>query len=163
MTAEYTFRPLMRTKQAIPHEECLHILMKEKRGVLSVLGDGGYPYGLPMNHWYCPEDGKLYFHSGLEGHKIDALRRCPKASFCVCDGGWRSEGDWARNFRSVIVFGRIETIEDPERIESICRNLSAKFPADPARIEEEIRRFAHMTLCFALTPEHITGKLVNES
>ena len=37
--------------------------------VLSVLGDDGYPYGMPMNHWYCEAEGKLYFHSGMKGHR----------------------------------------------------------------------------------------------
>jgi hypothetical protein len=25
------------------------------------------------------EDGKLYFHSALNGHKVDAIRKCDKA------------------------------------------------------------------------------------
>lgn len=67
------FRPMHRKNQAISPEDCLQLLKQEKRGVLSVLGDEGYPYGMPLNHWYCEEDGKLYFHSGMTGHKIDAI------------------------------------------------------------------------------------------
>ncbi|MBE7009832.1 MAG: pyridoxamine 5'-phosphate oxidase family protein, partial [Ruminococcaceae bacterium] len=81
------FREMLRFKQALPREECIDILKREKRGVLSVLGDDGYPYGMPINHFYCEDDGKLYFHGGRKGHKIDALRRCDKASFCVYDEG----------------------------------------------------------------------------
>ncbi len=101
------FREMMRFKQAIPREECIRILQEEKRGVLSVLGDDDYPYGMPINHWYCPEDGKIYFHGGRQGHKIDAIRRHDKVSFCVYDSGFRKEGDWALNIKSVIVFGRV--------------------------------------------------------
>ena len=68
------FRELTRKKQALLREECLELLRREKRGVLSVQGDGGYPYGMPLDHWYCEEDGCLYFHSGKSGHKLDALK-----------------------------------------------------------------------------------------
>lgn len=157
------FPELKRIKQRLPEEECLEILRQEKRGVLSVLGEDGYPYGMPMNHWYCEEDGRLYFHGGKIGHKIEALRRCDKVSFCVLDGGSRVEGDWALSFRSVVVFGRVDFIEDPERVVEISRQLSYKFTEDEAYIEDELRGHAARTLCFSLTPEHIRGKRVKES
>ena len=157
------FRPMLREKQALPAEECVRLLREEKRGVLSVLGDGGYPYGLPINHYYCEEDGRLYFHSGMRGHKVDALRRCAKASFCVYDGGFRREGEWALNIRSVIVFGRIEPVEDRETVYRLAAALSRKFTDDGDYIRREIERSGPGTLMFALVPEHMTGKLVNES
>ena len=51
------FRPMRRWKQQLSDAECIAILEKEPRGILSVLGDDGYPYGIPMNHWYCEADG----------------------------------------------------------------------------------------------------------
>ena len=157
------FRPMLRFKQQLPQEECLEILEKELRGVLSVLGDDDYPYGFPINHYYCREDGKLYFHTGYKGHKMDAMRRRDKASFCVYDRGYRKEGDWALNIRSVIVFGRIEMVEDRDKIYEIAARLSAKFTDDEHYTLEEIKRSGPHTAMFALVPEHISGKLVNES
>ena len=154
---------MLRKKQQLPEEECLELLRREPRGVLSVLGDEGYPYGVPINHYYCPEDGRLYFHSGKTGHKIDAIRQMDKASFCVYDSGFRREGEWALNIRSVIVFGRIEMVEDTARIYEIARRLSRKFTDDENYIEQEIARSGPGTLMFALNIEHMTGKLVNES
>ena len=157
------FRAMLRSRQAIRPEECVEILKQQPRGVLSVLGDEGYPYGMPLNHFYCEEDGKLYFHGGRMGHKIDAIRRCDKASFCVWDEGFRREGEWALNIRSVIVFGRIEIVEDEATLLDITRRLSHKFTQDEAYIDREIRGHAQRTLLFALVPEHMTGKLVNEA
>lgn len=157
------FREMMRIKQQLPQEECIEILKNEPRGVLSVLGDDGYPYGMPINQFYCEEDGKIYFHSGKKGHKVDAIKRCGKASFCVYDQGFRREGEWALNIRSVIVFGRIEIIEDTEKVYEISRRLSRKFTDDEAYIEHEIVKSGPRTLMFALVPEHMTGKLVNEA
>lgn len=51
------FREMTRIRQQLAESECIEILKNEKRGVLSVLGDDGYPYGMPMNHYYCEEDG----------------------------------------------------------------------------------------------------------
>lgn len=45
------FREMARKKQLISEEECIELLKKEPRGVLSVLGDDDYPYGMPLNHY----------------------------------------------------------------------------------------------------------------
>lgn len=157
------FREMMRRQQALSREECVEVLKDSLRGVLSVTGDGGYPYGMPMNHWYCEEDGHIYFHGGKRGHKIDAIARDDRASFCVLDEGFRREGEWALNFRSVIVFGRLRPVEDHGRAMEISRRLSYKFTRDEQYIEEEIRRSGPHTLCLELVPEHMTGKRVNEA
>lgn len=154
---------MKRAKQQLPQRECIEILKTEPRGILSVLGDEGYPYGLPIDHWYCEADGKIYFHSGKTGHKIDALRNYSKVSFCVCDQGYRKEGEWALNIRSVIVFGRVAFVEDQAQAINITRQLSYKYTSDTDFIEKEIRQSGANVLVFSLTPEHITGKLVNES
>ena len=152
-----------RKKQQLTDEECVSILKTELRGVLSVNGDDGYPYGLPTNHYYCEEDGKIYFHSGMKGHKVDAIRRDEKVSFCVYDSGFRKEGEWALNIKSVIVFGRIEFIEDQKIINRMAEKLSRKFTDDDNYIKTEIERSGPGTLMFALVPEHMSGKIVNES
>ncbi len=157
------FREMLRKKQSLSESECIEILRAEPRGVLSVLGDDDYPYGMPLNHFYCEDDGKIYFHSGMKGHKIDAISRHDKASFCVYDQGFRRDGEWALNIRSVIVFGHIEIVTDREKICGISRLLCYKFTDDEKYIEEEIRRSGPRTFMFALVPEHITGKLVNEA
>ena len=157
------FRQMRRIKQALPQEECIEILKNEPRGVLSVIGDEGYPYGMPLNHWYCEKDGKIYFHGAKEGHKIDAIKKYDKVSYCVFDKGYVKEGEWALNIKSVVVFGKIKIVEDKEKTEEICRNLCVKFTDDKEYLEHEIKFSLPHVLCLELTPEHITGKLVNES
>ena len=157
------FRQMNRKKQQLPDEECISILKSELRGVLSVNGDDGYPYGVPTNHYYCEDDGKIYFHSGKKGHKVDAIRRDDRASFCVYDSGFRREGEWALNIRSVIAFGRIEFVEDQEKINRISELLARKFTDDDEYIEKEIENHGASTLMFALVPEYMTGKMINEA
>lgn len=157
------FRQMNRKKQQLTDKECIDILKTELRGVLSVNGDDGYPYGIPTNHYYCEDDGKIYFHSGKKGHKVDAIRRNDKASFCVFDSGVRTEGEWALKFRSVIVFGRIELVDEEKKIVEISRKLSYKFTDDEIYINREIEQYGPNTLMFALVPEYMTGKTVKES
>ena len=157
------FRPMRRFKQQISEAECIRILQEEKRGVLSVLGEDGYPYGIPMNHWYDPEDGRIYFHGAGTGHKTDAIARCNKVSYCVWDAGYRKEGEWALNVNSVIVFGRISPVTDGEKAKRICTGLCRKFTDDEEYIRRELENALPRVRCLELTIEHMTGKLVNES
>jgi nitroimidazol reductase NimA-like FMN-containing flavoprotein (pyridoxamine 5'-phosphate oxidase superfamily) len=157
------FREMLRKKQQLTQEECIAILKNEPRGVLSVLGDYDYPYGMPMNHFYCETDGKIYFHGGKKGHKIDAMKRHDKVSFCVYDQGFRREGEWALNIRSVIVFGQIRVVEDEDRKRQICSELCRKFTDDEAYLQRELEQALPRVNCLELKIEHMTGKLVNES
>lgn len=158
------FRELVRKNKALSTDECIEVLKTETRGVLSVLGDDDYPYGAPMNHWYNEEDGCIYFHCGdARSHRTDALKKHDKVSFCVYDQGCREEGDWALNVKSVIVFGRMEIIEDMDQIVEISTKLSHKFTQDEEYIKKEIELHGHRTLLLQLTPEHICGKRVKES
>lgn len=157
------FREMIRKNKQISMEECIELLKKEKRGVLSVLGDDDYPYGMPMNHFYNEEDSKIYFHCGKKGHRLDALKKHDKVSFCVYDEGYRNDGEWALNIKSVIVFGRMKVVEDLERVVDISIKLSHKFTRDDAYIKEEIEKYAKQTLLLELTPEYICGKMVTES
>lgn len=157
------FRPMRRIRQQISVEECVRILREEKRGVLSLAGEDGYPYGIPMNHWYNPEDGKLYFHGAKEGHKLDALRKDNRVSYCVWDAGYRREGEWALNVNSVVAFGRISLVTDEEKVKLICEKLCRKFTDDEEYIERELRNALPRVQCLEMDIDHMTGKLVNES
>lgn len=157
------FREVVRKKRVISKEDCIHLLKTETRGVLSVLGDDDYPYGMPMNHWYNEEDGNIYFHCGKVGHRLDSLQRHDKVSFCVYDSGYRNEGEWAFNVKSVIVFGRMDVIDDMETIVDISTKLSYKFTQDEEYIRTEIEKYGSETLLLRLVPEHITGKQVKEA
>ena len=157
------FREMLRKKQALSEEECIAVLKTQKRGVLAVLGDEDYPYALPINHYYNDEDGHIYFHGAKFGHRVDAVKRHDKVSFCVYDEGYRREGEWALNIKSVIVFGRLVPVEDEDKMIDICRRLSRKFTDDESYIENEIKRAGFRTLMYELIPEHMSGKLVNEA
>ena len=153
---------MRRQKQAISRQECIDLLKRETRGVLAMAGDDGYPYCVPINHYYSQDDGKIYFHGGKTGHRVDAVKACDKVCFTVYDKGFLKEGDWALNVKSVVVFGRMRIVEDFDRAIELCRQLSYKFTNDESYIDKEIEKCARATVVMELEIEHMTGKLVNE-
>jgi hypothetical protein len=154
---------MRRFKQQISEEECIRVLREQPRGVLSMIGDDGYPYGIPLDHWYSEKENKLYFHCAKVGHKIDAITACDKVSYCVMDEGFRRCGEWALNINSVVVFGRIRIVEDEEKKREICTNLIRKFTDDEEYLQKELANAFPRVNCLELSIEHMTGKLVNES
>lgn len=151
---------MRRFKQAASEQECLGLLLSAQRGILSVLGDGGYPYGMPLNFVY--EDGKIYFHCAVEGHKIDALRACAKASFCVLSEPAKNPGEWWNCFTSVICFGQVREITDASEHDRLLRLLGAKYFPEGYDIDADMVRNAPRALVLELAIEHMTGKHVRE-
>lgn len=157
------FRKMRRSPQALSHEEIVDLLNNETRGVMSVQGDDGYPYGFPINHYYDEETNRLYFHGADFGHRVDSVKRDPKVSYCVYGGEYQHEGDWAKYVKSVIIFGKAELIEDKTEVARISRLICEKFPCPQEYIEMEIEKDTHRTLVIAIDIEDMNGKLVHEA
>ena len=154
------FRKMRRLGQELSKEECIDILTNEPRGVLALLGDDDYPYALPISHVYV--DGKIYFHGAQMGHKIDAVKKHSKASYCVMDKGVKAEDSWWYTFKSVIVFGKITTLSDrDEKIDKLTHLGDKFFPTHEETIDE-IDRLLDRTEVFEITVEHMSGKVVKE-
>ena len=154
---------MRRAKQRLSDEEALNVLKTAKRGVLSMTGDDGWPYGIYLNPYYNDADGRIYFHGSTIGHKADSLRKDNRVSFTVIDDGTQDAGGWALTFQSVVVFGRIEFVADHEFAIQICRQLARRFNPDESDIEDEIRRAGSAVQVLTLVPERITGKRVHEA
>lgn len=156
------FRKMRRIKQEVSKEECEKILNEERRGVLSMFGEDGYPYGVPINFKY--EDGKIYFHGAKQGHKIDALKANDHVCFTVYNKGYLEEGKRGLNVTSVIVFGTVRFVEDVDEAYKRCKSLGLKyFPDEPDYIEDDAQRLKKVVQILELNIDHMTGKLVNES
>ena len=151
------FRPMRRKRQQLSEEECIHILQMATSGTLALLGDGGYPYALPISFVY--DDGKLYFHSAMSGHKVDAIRSCDKASFCVVDQDCVMPAEYTTYFRSVIAFGRIHIVMDETEKLTIARALGNRYnPNQEEALQKELEHGLSRMLAIRLDIEHLTGK-----
>ena len=157
------FPKMRRFKQQQDFACCYEILEDRWRGILSLQGDNGYPHAVPMDFYFDKVSGRIYFHCARQGYKIDLIRRNPKASFTVHDDGFRKEGDWALNITSVICYGRIRMIDDPDDTINLVRKLGLKYYPAAEDVEEEIRKAGKAVLMLEFTVDRMTGKLVNES
>ena len=152
------FRELRRKKQALSKEESDAILNSGTSGVLALAGDDDYPYAVPISYVY---DGKkIYFHCAQSGYKLDAIRRNPKASFCVIGQDHIVPERYTTYFRSVIVFGTVRILENEEEKRAAIEKLALKYaPDDSAENREKAIEREWKPLCMLeMTPEHISGK-----
>lgn len=159
------FREMRRIKQQLDITDDQAILAAAPRGVLSVLGDDGYPYGMPLNFVYDPSVGDLgaiLFHTAPTGHKLDALLAHDKASFCVIDEGYQNPGEWWKYFHSVVCFGRAHLVEDPARKHDALVMLASKYFPPEVDIEADIAQNGDRIHMVELVIEHMTGKHVQE-
>lgn len=152
------FREMRRKKQLLPDAVSREILERNTSGVLSLLGEEGYPYGVPLS--YVLAGDKIFFHCAKEGHKIDAIRNCEKASFCVIDQDKIISEEYTTYFRSVIAFGRVRILENDEEKRNAIRILAGKYSGDQGTegIDREIgKSFANLCM-LQFDMEHLTGK-----
>ncbi len=148
---------MRRRRQQLTTAECDAILCNATSGVLALTGDDGYPYAVPLSYVYA--DGCLYFHSAVEGHKIDAIRRDGRCSFCVVARDDVQPAAYTTHYRSVIAFGRISIIaDDAEKLRTL-RLLGQRYaPGDDDGLQREIDGGFHRLVMLCLRIEHLTGK-----
>ena len=157
------FREMRRGRQALSGPETLEILERNTSGTLAVLGDGGYPYAVPLSYVY--HSGRIYFHCAKSGHKLDAIRACDRASFCVIDKNEIVPAEFTTYYRSAIVFGRARIVEDPAERMDAMRALAAKYSPheseDAFRIEMKVSGSASLCV-LALDIAYKSGKQAKE-
>jgi uncharacterized protein len=151
------FREMRRKKQLLPEAETTAMLESCTSGVLAVHGDDDYPYAVPLSFAY--EDGKLFFHSAVAGHKLDALEHSDKASFCVIAADDIVPSKFTTHFRSVVVFGRASVVADDAEKRHALRLLAEKYSPDyldtaDSEIDGDWKRVCVIELAI----EHMTGK-----
>lgn len=151
------FRRIKYQKRELPRVEAERILMEGKSGVLAVAGDEGYPYAVPMSYVY--HNGDLYFHSALSGHKLDAIAREEKVSFCVVAQDSVVPEKFTTRYQSAIAFGRACIVTDSEEKRQALMALVEKYAPDHI---ESGRRYLeadfNQTAVVKVTMEHLTGK-----
>ena len=152
------FREMRRKRQLLPQEQALEILENNTSGVLALAGDEGYPYALPISYAY--DGARVYFHCAKSGHKLDAIGRCPKASFCVVDQDQVEPLAYTTHYRSVIAFGTIRVLEDDREKQAAIEALAVKYaPEDSVEHRERYIQQDWASVCLLeMAIDHLSGK-----
>lgn len=150
------FRKMRRADKAIGYDESMRILEKGEHGVLSTIGEDGYPYGVPVS--YAMLNGNIYFHCASDGHKLDNLVYNPKVSFCVVGDTEIIPSKFSTNYESVIVFGKAYEVHGEEKTEALLSLLNkySKDFLDSGKAYME--RDRDITTVIKISIEHLTGK-----
>lgn len=104
---------LRRQDRALGAQDAERMLGSCEFGVLSTVGEDGYPYGVPVSFAYS--GGAIYFHSAKEGHKIDNIGHDKRVSFCVVGFAHVQPKDFTASFESAVAFGRAHVVEGDEK------------------------------------------------
>ncbi|MCI8537914.1 MAG: pyridoxamine 5'-phosphate oxidase family protein [Oscillospiraceae bacterium] len=152
------FREMRRNRQLLSQADSAAVLDRGGSGVLALSGDDGYPYAVPLS--YVRQKDKLFFHCATTGHKLDALQRSDKASFCVIDQDQVVPEAYTTWFRSVIAFGRLRILEDEGEQRKALTLLAQKYAPEAGEegLEQEIGKAAGRLCVLELSIEHMTGK-----
>lgn len=121
-------KELRRKDRAIAEDEALEILKNAEYGVLSTVNDAGKPYGVPLN--FCVIDNNIYFHSAVEGQKIDNIKHNRHVSFCVVGNTEILPDKFSTAYESVIIAGEVEEVFDKNKqigLEGLIKKFSPGF------------------------------------
>ncbi len=152
---------MRRKRQLLSEAATIEILKACTSGVLAVAGDNEYPYAVPLSYAY--KDGKLFFHFAKAGHKVDAIKRNDKVSFCVIEQDEVMQKTFTTHFRSVIVFGRMRILTENSEKKFALECLVEKY--SPHLLEEgqrEIEREWNRVSVAEMRIECMTGKAAIE-
>lgn len=150
-------KKMRRFKQLLSEEESIQILRATTSGVLSLCGENMQPYGVPLSHVY--DNGRLYFHSALSGHKVDLIKQNSNANFTVIAKDEIHPETYTTYFQSVITFGKIRIVENETEKQRILEILGRRCnPSDDESLSEEIKRGIKRCIALEFTIESMTGK-----
>ena len=157
------FKPIRKKINEIDRNAAEALLQSNRRGIIAMNGDDGYPYAIPINYYYDKETQKIYFHGAKAGHKVDALTTSDKICFTVYGNETIDDAEpWAPYVQSAVVFGRCRLIEGgPESIGRL-KEFAMKYYPDETLADEQITRNGRATQMFEITIEHMSGKQVQE-
>jgi nitroimidazol reductase NimA-like FMN-containing flavoprotein (pyridoxamine 5'-phosphate oxidase superfamily) len=151
-----------RTDKLMAEEQALATLHRGFAGHLATVDENGQPYCVPL--LYVWMDGRVFLHnSRAKGHLRANVDHEARVCFAVGERGevfayGRFECDSSVAYRSVIVFGTIQVIEEVATKQRFCEQLMAKYgKPEWDRHKGFFPRLDEITV-YAVTPERMTGK-----
>ena len=128
-------RPCHRAKN-IASERILEILRQTEYGVLANVSADGEPYAIPISYAWDESDGSLIIHTFRRGQKIENMERDNRVCFTIVGSTHLIANKLSAGYESLVIFGRIEEITDPEEAlrtaTLFCRKFAPKIVGRPS-------------------------------
>ena len=123
-------KELTRTRQALSNESIQRIIDTTAYGVLSLNGDDGYLYTVPLSYVYT--GGAVYFHGSPRGYKSECFQRTNKTSFSIVGQSQVVPTVRANNFKAFSFGGDYIPSPIPQRNSALfVRLLKSTAPEFP--------------------------------
>lgn len=150
------FKEMRRKDREIELNEIVEILKRCEYGILSTIGENGYPYGVPVNYVYM--DKAIYFHCAVQGQKLDNLRNNNKVSFCVVGETRVLPEQFSTKYESIIVFGKANEIYDNEKNAALLEIINKYSKEYVEKGKQYIKNANENVKVIKINIEHISGK-----
>lgn len=154
------FREMRRVAKEGSREDAIAMMEKATNGVLAVNGDDGYPFAVPVSFVY--KDDKIVFHCSMEGHKVDAMKKDPKVSFCVVDADNIVPERFTTMFRSAIAFGKAKLVTEGEDFMWAMKAIGEKYTPkemDSGGFHKYMKAEDGRFQAVIIEVEHLTAKI----
>ncbi len=125
-----------RQDRLLDEESAISLLKSGEYGVLSMQGETGGGYGIPINFVW---DGKssIYFHCAREGRKLKIIGLCDKVSFCVVGITNVVSEKFSTEYESIVLSGNVSIVSDnEERMEALMLLVKKYSPGLEEKGEE---------------------------
>lgn len=152
------FGQLRRREFEMTQDQCVDVLNRSEYGFLGTVNEDGSPYVVPVNYVY--HEGCITFHTALEGHKMENLKRDNRVCFSVCSDARIIPDEFSTAYTSVVAFGEAEMVSEKDAKKRLLLALSSRLapgrqmPCDDKDIER--------TGVVRIRVRHLSGKKRSE-
>ncbi|MGM0446370.1 MAG: pyridoxamine 5'-phosphate oxidase family protein [Bacillota bacterium] len=150
------FKKMRRDEKKLSEKKVYDILKTTEYGILSTVGENGYPYGVPVN--YIILNKKIYFHCAKDGHKLDNIRFNNRVSFSVVNKYELVPNNFTSKYESVIVFGKAKFVDKEIKREALRGFIDKFSPSFKEKGYKYVDNALDKTEIVEITIEDIKGK-----
>jgi nitroimidazol reductase NimA-like FMN-containing flavoprotein (pyridoxamine 5'-phosphate oxidase superfamily)/ribosomal protein S18 acetylase RimI-like enzyme len=159
-TSKTTFRSMRRKDREMDVDFAYSVIDNAEYGTLATVNDDGYPYCIPLS--YARQDDKIYFHSALQGLKIENLHRDSRVCMSFV-GNVKVPPEYidqfTTEFESAVIFGEANLVHAQDEKITALKLISEKYcPEQMESFVEAVESSLKITNIVRIDINHITAK-----
>ena len=149
-------KPIRRNDREITIQDAGVLLDTAEYGVLSTVGPGCQPYGVPLS--FVCRNNSIYFHCAVTGHKLDNIEYDARVSFCVVGRTKVLPAKFGTEYESAVAFGVASEVTGAERFDALLWLLEKYCPDIVEEGKKYVEQKDNATRVFKVEITHISGK-----
>ncbi len=148
---------MRRKDRQMPKEWAMQIVDKCQWATIATIDTDGMPYCIPLS--IARIDGAIYFHCAKEGKKTDCFKRNDDVCISCVGDTLRLNDEFATNYESAIVRGKIsQVLDDEEKIAALRAICQRHTPLNMQNFDDELKKYFKATAIWKVSIQDIDGK-----